>query len=512
MDIRPATVPKLQEVFVRSGPVTYTFVEPVEFGELTVALDTPGRSIVIEGPSGIGKTTSIDRALVQLSMDTGVKRLTGRVPPDIKIIQELSRNVPFGTVVIDDFHRLSSSIKRDIADLMKTLADAGATHSKLIVIGIPNVGQSLIAFGRDLANRIEVIKFEANPEFKVLELLEKGEEALNVSLNVKDEIVTAAQGSFYIAQILAHVTCLKSGVLRRQNAVTTTTESFESVKDKVMKELATKFHDVAVMFCRGTKLRREGRAPYLHILSWLSQSANWSINLDREIDKHPTQRGSVSQVVSKGYLASLLKGNTLFESALHFDESNRTLVAQDPQFVFYLRNLSWPRLAEEAGYVSSDFPGRYDFALSFAGADRAIAAALFQALTDLELEVFYDLNEQHRIIAQDVEEYLGPIYRSDALMIVCILGKEYPTKIWTKFEGEQFKGRFRNGEVVPIVLDSTQLGQFDSAASVGYIPWKTAEPVEPQAKAVAALLATKIVEIRKRRVEKSLESPGSENQ
>jgi hypothetical protein len=511
MDIQPAALPKLQEVFVRSGPVTYTFVEPVEFDELKVALDTPGRSIVIEGPSGIGKTTSIDRALVTLSMDTGVKRLSGRVPPDVKIIEQLSRNLPIGTVVIDDFHRLNDDIKRDIADLMKALADEGATHSKLIVIGIPNVGQTLIAFGRDLANRIEVIQFEANPEFKVLELLEKGEDTLNVSLNIRDDIVSAAQGSFYIAQILAHVTCLKSGVLRRQASLVRTTESFESVKDKVMKELHGKFHDVAVMFCRGTKLRREGRAPYLHILSWLSQSPNWSINLDREIDKHPTQRGSVSQVVSKGYLASLLKGNTLFESALHFDKSNKTLVAQDPQFVFYLRNLSWPRLAEEAGYVSSDFPGRYDFALSFAGADRPIAAALFQSLSDLELEVFYDLNEQHRIIAQDVEEYLGPIYRSDALMIVCVLGNDYPSKIWTKFEGEQFKGRFKNGEVVPVVPDTTQLGQFDRAASVGYIPWDTSEPIEPQAQRVAALLASKIVEVRNRRTEENSQPAASEN-
>ncbi|WP_433925276.1 hypothetical protein [Stenotrophomonas nematodicola] len=504
MEIALAEVPKLQDVFVRSGRVTYTFVEPVEFDELVVALDTAGRSIVIEGPSGIGKTTSIDRALITLGMDADVKRLSGRVPPDVVTIANLSQSVPFGTVVIDDFHRLNEGVRRDIADLMKALADEGATHSKLIVIGIPNVGQSLIAFGRDLANRIEVIKFEANPEYKVLELLEKGEVALNVKLNIRDEIVRAAQGSFYVAQILAHVTCIKSKVFRRQANLVETAESFESVKEKVMKDLAAQFHEVAIMFCRGTKLRREGRAPYLHILNWLAQSPNWSINLDREIDKHPLQRGSVSQVVSKGYLASLLHDNELFESAIHFDESNKTLVAQDPQFIFYLRNLSWPRLAEEAGYVSTDFPGRYDFALSFAGQDRQIAAALFQALTDLELEVFYDHNEQHRIIAEDVEEYLGPIYQSDAVMVVCILGNEYPLKIWTKFEGEQFKGRFKSGEVVPVVPDTTVLGQFDMARAVGYVSWDTKRPIDEQAKDVAALLAQKIVEVRKRRALKLL--------
>ena len=95
---------------------------------------------------------------------------------------------------------------------MKTLADDGSGDSKLVVLGIPNAGQSLIAFGRDLANRIEVIPFEANPEHKVEELVAKGEAALNVKLNIKDEIVAAAQGSFYIAQMLSYHTCIRSSI------------------------------------------------------------------------------------------------------------------------------------------------------------------------------------------------------------------------------------------------------------------------------------------------------------
>ncbi|MCI1147622.1 hypothetical protein MOP98_18220 [Stenotrophomonas maltophilia] len=500
----PIAGPKLQEVFVRSGRVTYTFVEPVEFDELLVALDTPGRSIVIEGPSGIGKTTSIERALAQVGIqEAEVERLSGRLPMDKKKIGSLPTRVPFGTVVIDDFHRLSDSVRREIADLMKALADEGAEHSKLIVIGIPNVGQSLIAFGRDLANRIEVIKFEANPEHKVSELLQKGEEALNVKLNVRGEIIKAAQGSFYIAQILAHVTCLRSGIKARCEQLTETRESFEGVKNRVMKELAAQFHDLAVTFSRGTKLRREGRAPYLHILRWLSQSPTWSVNLTREIDRHPTQRGSVSQVVTKGFLASLLKQSPALQTALHFDESNSTLVAQDPQFVFYLRNLSWSSLAEEAGYVSIEFPDRYDFALSFSGQERDVAEAIFEALTELEMEVFYDLNEQHRIIAEDVEEYLGPIYRSDSLMIVCVLSDSYPQRIWTKFEGDQFRSRFKNGEVVPIVLSTTTLGLFDSARNIGHLTWDKSKPIQQQAKDVAELLARKVGEVRQKRAEKA---------
>src|SRR5690606_36326729 len=124
--------------------------------------------------------------------------------------------------------------KRSVADLMKRLADEGASHSKLVVLGIPNVGQSLIAFGKDLANRIEVVPFEANPEHKVQELVEKGEAALNITLNIKQEIIEASQGSFYIAQMLAYDTCIRSKVLERSAIRFETKDSFEAVKAVVM--------------------------------------------------------------------------------------------------------------------------------------------------------------------------------------------------------------------------------------------------------------------------------------
>jgi MoxR-like ATPase len=54
--------PLLEDVFKRSGLPTYTFVEPAEYRHLKIALRTPGRGVVIEGPSGIGKTTAVRRA------------------------------------------------------------------------------------------------------------------------------------------------------------------------------------------------------------------------------------------------------------------------------------------------------------------------------------------------------------------------------------------------------------------------------------------------------------------
>lgn len=490
---------ELQDVFVTQGFPLHTFVQPVEFTRLLVALRTAGRSIVVEGPSGIGKTTSVNQAIGEAQMSDRVLTLSARKADDVKFIQQLPKLLPFGVVVIDDFHRLADPIKKDIADLMKILADEGTSHSKVVVVGITNAGQSLISFGKDLANRIEVVQFEANPEYKVEELLTKGEKTLNISLNVKNEIITDAQGSFYIAQMLAFNTCVRGGVLKTAAEHYATAESYELVKAHVMQTLARSFHDTAVAFARGTKLRREGRAPYLHLLYWLSQSQSWSINTNREIDRHPAQRGSVSQVVTKGFLSDLIDGSLDIQRVLHFDAVSCTLVVQDPQFVFYIRNLSWAQFAEEVGFVSLEFPARYDFALSFAGSDRDIAEALFEALEEDELEVFYDRNEQHRILAEDVEEYLGPIYASDAQLVVCILGPDYPTRIWTKFESDQFRDRFKSGQVIPIVVSTAKhLGIFDVAGKVGHISWDRARDRASQVAEVVDLLKRKCVEIRTR--------------
>jgi len=490
---------QLQEIFILSGVPQHTFVQPIEYTRLLVALRTPGRSVVVEGPSGIGKTTAVVKAIADAGIAGNVVSLSARKKEDVAFIRALPRQLPIGTVLIDDFHRLDDDAKRDIADLMKTLADESATHSKLVVLGITNAGQSLILFGKDLANRIEVIPFEANPEHKIEELIEKGEAALNIQINIRQEIISAAQGSFYIAQMLAYHTCIRSNILTAADPKAITTESYESVRAHVVAVLARSFHDTAIAFARGTKLRREGRAPYLHLLHWISQSQTWSINASREADRHPEQRGSVSQVVAKGFLKELIDSSEDIQRVLHFDPVSDTLVVQDPQFVFYIRNLSWSQFAEEVGFVSLEFPSRYDFALSFAGSDRDIAEGLFSALQERELEVFYDRNEQHRILAEDVEEYLGPIYSSDAQLVICVLGPDYPKRIWTKFESEQFKQRFRSGEVIPIVLNTAPLGIFDSATKVGHVAWDRNANFNSQVESTTDVLIRKSVEIRARK-------------
>ena len=83
------SAPPLEEVFKTSGVPTYTFVQPSEYDRLIVGLRTPGRGLVIEGPSGIGKTTGVLTALQQLGIKDQTLTLSARKEGDRALILEL---------------------------------------------------------------------------------------------------------------------------------------------------------------------------------------------------------------------------------------------------------------------------------------------------------------------------------------------------------------------------------------------------------------------------------------
>jgi hypothetical protein len=487
----------LEEVFKTSGIPSHTFVKPLEYAGLLVALRTPGRGVVIEGPSGIGKTTSVSRALEELGLSEKVSKLSARRPDDVAIVRELSSIRGIGTVIIDDFHKLDDLAKRSIADLMKVLADEESRDNKIVILGINKAGESLVRFASDLNNRLEVISLESNPPEKVEELLRLGEKALNLTLNVRSEIAAAAHGSFYIAQMLAHQVCLDSGLTEEQESPRSTAVSFEATRGRVQDRLARSFLEPTQRFARGTRFRREGRAPYLNLLHLLAMSEEWSLPIDTAIMMKPELSGSITQIVDKGYLRELVENDVDLPRVLYFDQASKILTVEDPQYVYYLRNISWPQFATETGFLAIDFPCRYDIALSFAGSDRRLAEALFVALTDFELEVFYDKNEQHRILAEDVEDYLRPIYQSDARLVVALLGPDYPKRIWTRFESEQFRRRLGDNAVVPVWFATVAEGAFDESRRVGGFTFDPNALLEQQVSDLAELLLAKTGQFRR---------------
>jgi hypothetical protein len=488
--------PLLEEVFKKSGLPTYTFVEPAEYNHLKVALRTAGRGVVVEGPSGIGKTTAVQKALTEIGIAAKAQVFSGRNAADRELLAELPAFGDLGIVIIDDFHRLSDATKHVIADLLKEFADKETTASKIVLIGINRAGDSLVNFAPDLNNRIETIHFEVNTEPKVRELIKKGEEALNITIECADALARDASGSFHMAQILCNELCLHSDVSERTEAPTRLEISFEAVKARVLTELSRTFRAPAIEFARGRRFYREGRAPYLHLLANLSRSDEWTISISDILAANPHIRGSLSQVTDKGHLETFLKERPILRDLFHYDPYTRVLAVEDPKIMYYLRNILWSKFVREAGFLSIEFQSKYDFALSFAGEVRHIAEIFNTTLKDAEMEVFYDKDEEHRIMANDVEAYLAPIYRTEARFVIVLLSSHYPRKIWTKFESEQFKQRFGEDSVIPIWFSDAPPGMFDTTARLGGSMIDVTADLLPQIARICDVLVKKVGEER----------------
>lgn len=487
----------LEEVFRLSGVPTHTFVEPVRYDAIKVSVRTPGRCIIIEGPSGIGKTTTVSRIIDELNKNKSVLSLSARRKEDLELITALPGMKQIGTVLVDDFHRLPDLLKASLSDYMKLLADGSDPESQLLLIGINKAGDQLIRFAHDLGMRLDVFKMESNPSEKLLQLIAKGEVALNVNIRDKEGIARRAQGSFHITQVLCYHLCLEAGVTETQADLRELDIPVDLVIEQVMTDLTRQFMVPCIGFAGGSRIRREGRAPYLHILKWLSEADDWSLDLQEAIRKHPEHRGSIGQVIDKGHLETLLREKS--ESLgphFHYENTTRILSVEDPKLVFFLRNLVWRHFAKKAGFSSDYFEGAYDFALSFAGSDREIAKRLFDLLTEREIVVFYDENEQHRIIARNIEQYLAPIYKSEARYVIPLLSPDYPTRIWTKFESEQFADRFGENAVIPIRLTNVTPGLFSEDRKYGGLPFDPSLPRDHQLNGIVDVLARRLQEDR----------------
>lgn len=487
---------KLEDVFKLSGAPVLTFVEPKEYNRLLVALRTLGRGVVIEGPSGIGKTTSVLNVLESLGVRDEVKILSGRKKKDLVKIRGILTEDDFGTVIIDDFHKLDGDLKRELSDLLKTLADEESLNSKLVLVGINKTGHSLIEYSSDLRNRIEIIKFESNSEEKIDELITKGESHLKISITAKSDIVADSQGSFHLAQMLAHNACLRCGIFEECDTPTTVDISFEVLKEYILDDLAVSFYNTTVSFCKGQKIKKGSRAPYLHVLYWLSLSDNMSINIESELISRPANRNSVNQILTKGHLKGHFDKVDKYSEIMFYNDDTTEISIEDPKYFYYIKNISWVSLARKIGYHTIDFSTAYDYALSFSGKERQYAEYIFDKLSESEVSVFYDNNEQSRILSKEVEEYLAPIYRSESRFIIPIISKDYPNRVWCKFEGESFKHRFGEDCVIPLWLSSSPPGMFDASNGKGGFMINEESDIYDQLDNFIALLITKINEVR----------------
>lgn len=84
---------------------------------------------------------------------------------------------------------------------------------------------------------------------------------------------------------------------------------------------------------------------------------------------------------------------------------------------------------------------RFDFALSFAGAQRDIARKLRSALAKKGFKVFFDEDFEHEMLGEDGTDYLNKVYSEESRFCIVLVSKDYDKRKWTNLELEIMKAR-----------------------------------------------------------------------
>ncbi len=357
----------LHEIFVRSNIPSVTFVERPEFQRLKLYLQEPNRGIVLEGPSGIGKTTAlrkvlealkleaIDDPFVSANSDTLKKYRTGTVflfnARNTKHQQKLAmlRHWHQGMVVIDDFHYLPPTLHQDIVNYLKELADGVTRTKKLVLVGIPYTGQTLVNTAFDVAMRIDVLKFGLVKDELVLRMIEAGEKALNVIFDRKSEIVIASNGSLNIAQYLCYNICANGGIAESQAYQHTVICDVVTEVETVIDELGKKFG--------GTVKRLVAMGGFkdvtgLKLLEELANNDDGILSLSMLKVSRPELAHGIDLFIHNKWIETLYHEHPDSKQFLFYNPIAYTLIIDDPQFAFYLKKLSFATLTKELGKLT----------------------------------------------------------------------------------------------------------------------------------------------------------------
>jgi hypothetical protein len=122
----------------------------------------------------------------------------------------------------------------------------------------------------------------------------------------------------------------------------------------------------------------------------------------------------------------------------------------------------------------------FDVAISFAGADREVASDINAVLSRAGYRVFYDLDQQHRLLGEDLTEYLYDLYFRRSRYAIVVVSADFLRSIWAgNWEWRAVLARLqsqREPYVLPYLIEDVSLPGL--SPTIGYVSWKQFRPVE----------------------------------
>ncbi|WP_437487178.1 metallophosphoesterase [Sorangium sp. So ce1014] len=350
-----ASATPIQSIFRLNGPPDITFVEPSQFPALQVELDTLGSGLIVEGPSRVGKSTAVRKVLALQRPARPQRWLDGKLPPsDFEaVLDGVVRGQDSGHLIVDDVHHLDDALKRQLAVRMKILADQEQPRAKVTVIGINPIGSSLTEALPDLSGRFRIIRMDRQRDVKIAELIIKGEQAANIRFTRRDELITEAGGSFFIAQLLCYQAAVSAGIRAAQERLREVTLGPADVMESIQEELRARYHGDLRDFAAYDEAPPP-RGGCLALLWMLSQTDDGDVSIGEAIHRYPDLAPALQWLRSSN-LQRCFQEQPRLSQLLYYNRAAGTLSLEDPQLKFYLRKLDWRALARASGHRSVQF-------------------------------------------------------------------------------------------------------------------------------------------------------------
>lgn len=482
----------VEEVFVTEGLPKFTFVKPPNFNEILLDVRHPGKPVIVEGQSGTGKTTCVRKVLKQLG-GSAPEYLTARSAVDIHRIEEIAHSRLPGRFVIDDFHRLATETQELLANVAKFAAESGQSdgaQTKLVLIGINQVGSELIQLVPDIAKRTGIHRIQPGTRADIGRLIQDGSTALRVNIPDVDTVFTESRGDYWLTQQLCQTICVMNEVLETLDDERTLKYEIATLRRSVVERLSAAFYPAVKEFCRGVRFR-PNNDPYLKLLQKIGQQESSIVDLNELANSNEDVRGSINNI-KESRLAILLRDKPASARHFYYNVETKNFAIEDPALFYFLKHLDWPKLRHDCGFRVAGRDVEYDFAISFAGENRGLAREIAQQLSLLDAHVFFDENFEVNFLGGAWSAQFERIFGRDSRLVVCLLDKHYREKIWPTFERECFLPRVPDGDVIPIYLDDTTF--VGISRDVIGIDFRRDENIEAESARVTDEIAFKLIE------------------
>jgi hypothetical protein len=366
-------------------------------------------------------------------------------------------------IVIDDFHLLTVSQRAEIGSTLKRMSDRAFEHAsppKVILIGIPTTGVSLLSEAYDLGPRLGTYVLTRATDIEIDRLISEGEGALNVLFEDRNVLLAESAGNFWLAQYVCNKVCATQEVFETQDDPKILTFDLLGIRQRLMTELTQRYLPTARTFAKGKRWRPGGNKPYLEILLALCKIPESVVTFDKLLNVVPERRrpgikavrSRVAEVIYDSSKDNDLRKQVAFDPDAGFS-------IEDPLFRYFLTNLDPKRLFQELGIEDSTVErGRlysYDIGFSFAGEARRIVEEVNIQMKAEDVITFYDYDQQAILLALDLEKTLGRVYAESCRFYLVFLDSNYREKVWTKYEKDVMTRPGRKDHIIPVLLDDS---------------------------------------------------------